>query len=24
VPESPLPKAAQPLRWDAKAGMRVR
>jgi kynurenine formamidase len=24
VPESPLPKAAKPLRWDAKAGMRVR
>ena len=24
VPESPLPKAAKPLRWDAKVGMRVR
>ena len=24
VPESPLPKAATPLRWDAKVGMRVR
>ena len=24
VPESPLPKAAKPLRWDAKLGMRVR
>jgi kynurenine formamidase len=24
VPESPLPKASKPLRWDAKLGMRVR
>ena len=24
VPDSPMPKAARPLRWDAKLGMRVR
>jgi kynurenine formamidase len=24
VPDSPLPKAARPLHWDAKAGMRIR
>jgi hypothetical protein len=24
VAESPLPKAAKPLRWDTKLGMRVR
>jgi kynurenine formamidase len=24
VPESPLPKASKPLRWDGKLGMRVR
>jgi hypothetical protein len=24
VPESPLPRASRPLRWDAKLGVRVR
>jgi hypothetical protein len=24
VPESPMPRAAKPLRWDSTLGMRVR